>query len=607
MPGQEPKGETPAAPPAEATPPRPRETLDLFVAPAYGHVFLSGTPGRRADFYHYQTPPTGPFLGYFNVIRRAPQGWPVQQFWWRNAGAEDEKGYLELHGWVQPSYFRLWQQMASFYGDPLLPNGDWSSRDDTRMRYHAQHLPPAPAVDFYFWDQRVSIPTIARLTPFTGIDYHAPEVGVRATHEVGEGQLYIRSAYRLFDNVIGVGANPDRLPSSDTAWASGDYARPLSHRTDFDLGAGWSATNITGHDALSANYLRVAFNTRVSDNVALDTFYRLQRQELPLNEYSYANRHDLAGVDLNARPRPGLRLGAGLFREEVDRTLGELDLDQPTGSGLVSPAKHDAWTGAWARVTATPASGWYADARYLLKNLSDPPPAALAGLPSRNTLYYTLEQQLNARVDRPIGLRTDLYFLYLWRMRQNQPRQLQLSLNSATLGATRQVSNRLSVTAESTGQIWSGDEDIFLANGGASPLPPSLFFTTGIVLTTSAAYQIDPRSSLEAAYNYYLGLGGQTAGDHLAVVQYRRDVTRNFFYLVGWEFDQFRDDRLDRSYRGMPILLQAGWKQTFDLPGHGPRHGRPPKEKAAPTPETPAPETPMPETPPVPPGGKPGS
>ena len=102
-----------------------------------------------------------------------------------------------------------------------------------------------------------------------------------------------------------------------------------------------------------------------------------------------------------------------------------------------------------------------------------------------------------------------------------------------------------------------------------------------------------------------MGLGGQTAGDHLAVVQYRRDVTRSFFYLIGWEFDRFRDDRLDRSYQGMPILLQAGWKQTFDLPGHGPRHGRPPKEKAVPTPEAPPTETPMPEMPPMPPGGKP--
>ena len=56
---------------------------------------------------------------------------------------------------------------------------------------------------------------------------------------------------------------------------------------------------------------------------------------------------------------------------------------------------------------------------------------------------------------------------------------------------------------------------------------------------------------------------GPSARDHLAVLKYRRDVRRRFFYSIGYQYERFRDLRLGRDYTAFPLLLQVGLRRDF--------------------------------------------
>ena len=189
----------------------------------------------------------------------------------------------------------------------------------------------------------------------------------------------------------------------------------------------------------------------------------------------------------------------------------------------------------------------------------------ISALPASETLYYTRDRAVDGRYDRFIGQRVNAYVLYGWRERKNEARATRLTLNTVTLGATASVSSRLSLSGEFTRQRWGGDTQPFREGvvGVPGNLPPSLFFSDAHIVTGDLAYQIDGRSSLDLTYNMFNSTGGQSARDHLAVLQYRRDVSRRFFYSIGYQYERFRDLRLGREYTAFPLLLQVGLRRDF--------------------------------------------
>jgi hypothetical protein len=74
---------------------------------------------------------------------------------------------------------------------------------------------------------------------------------------------------------------------------------------------------------------------------------------------------------------------------------------------------------------------------------------------------------------------------------------------------------------------------------------------------------VDRRSSLELSGFLFHATGGQLARETTAILQYRRDVSRSFFYSVGYEYDRFTDRRLDHRFRAFPLLLQIGLRHEF--------------------------------------------
>ncbi len=622
-------------PTVEAAPAPPGERVEVIVAPALGQVFVDGA---RKDYYRYQRTPDGLFIGLLQAIRRVPAGYAIQEFWWRNLGVSDQKGFLEHHNRDLPTYLRFWRTTAEFYGDPLAPGRAFSERADTRLRYHYERLDPSSAVDVYVWDQRVQVPSIRRELPFTGIDYRSPEVGLRGMLMVkaperpaGERptppappepetpatpepmplpepgapppgapmpepgaetaaeppapvvrkpywspgkQLYLEGSARIFDN------ETVRLPDSTTQRLLADYVQPLSSRTDLSIEGEVVVTGVEQRGSASSRSVRILANTRPSDRVAVESFFRHREVELPFTMTSYARRRSVAGVNVAAFPHTGVRLRGGLFYEHVDRQVDALDRESL--GELAEEAEEAAWVGGWARTSFSGDGGWLAQLGYLERRMTDSPPAVIPGLPSRETLYYTGERQVNLRVERPVGLDAQLYLMYLWRHLENDPRDTTLSLNSATLGATAQLCPRLSATGELTAQMWNGVRRPFRVPGGSSTLVPRFFFSSGGVVTASASYELSGRSSLEASYNYGLSWGGQDGGDHLGILRFRQELTKEFFYSVGLQVDGFRDHRHDRAFTAVAPLFQVGWRHQFDLPAREPRAG-------STTPETPAP------------------
>jgi hypothetical protein len=156
------------------------------------------------------------------------------------------------------------------------------------------------------------------------------------------------------------------------------------------------------------------------------------------------------------------------------------------------------------------------------------------------------------------------YLLYGWRDRHNDERDTRLTLNSATAGANAQLSTRLSATAEYTLQKWDGDTTPLEAAGPPpGGIAPSLFFSDSNILTTTLLYQLDDHSGLDITYNQFVSTGGQSARDHLAILQYRREASRLFFYSIGLQYESFSDNSRDRDYHAFPVFFQIGLRRPF--------------------------------------------
>jgi hypothetical protein len=540
----------PAAAPAAATPAKPKPQaaplpIEVRLAPAYGNLAVSGS---QEDFYHYHRPPSGLFLNLFQVTRRDRAGYPLQEIWWRNLGETDQKGYADLHLRSTPSYLRVWRNTADFYGDPLLPGGQFSNREDTRALMRLRRVTRGPSLDLFVWDQGLSIPAIARLQPFTGIDYHATHYGLRSMLPLGGGQLYLEPRRLSFDD------RTQHTPNSDTTWLTGEFVHPIGNRADVSAAYDRITTSVSGRDTAAWNIFRFQGTMETTRRVFFDAFYRQQTIHLPFTETTYENRSSLVGVNVSTYPGTHSSVRAGLFREELTRE-----------DGTTRQTSHPAWTGGSLQLrTSSPGLGGFS-LRYRDRGLKRAPSTMISALPASETLYYTRDRAVDGRYDRFIGQRVNAYVLYGWRERKNEARATRLTLNTVTLGAAASVSSRLSLSGEFTRQRWGGDTRPFREGviGVPGNLPPDLFFSDAHILTGDLAYQIDRHSSLDLNYNMFNSTGGQSARDHLAVLQYRRDVSRCFYYSIGYQYERFRDLRLGRDYTAFPLLLQVGLRRDF--------------------------------------------
>ena len=547
----------PAAPSATAPPAAPGTTakaaakaapapIEIRLAPGYGNLAVRDSQG---DFYHYNRPPSGFFLGLLQATHQSKAGYPLQEFWWRNLGTSDQKGYLDVHGQNVPSYLRFWRNTADFYGDPQLPGGAFSNREDTRALVRLRRLAPSPALDLFVWDQRVNIPTSAVWQPFPGVDYHAPQYGLRAMLPVGGGQLFLEPRRLNFSDHTG------RQPGSDTNWLAGEFVHSFGSLAGVSAAYDRITTGVNGRDNALWNIFRLQGSVQTSRNVFVEAYFRQRGVNQPFTQTTYENRSSLESVNFSAYPAPHSSVRAGLFREDLRRQ-----------DGTTGQLSYPAWTGGSLQLrTARPGLGSFV-LRYRDRGLKRAPGALIPGQTSTETLYYTRDRAADARLDGFLGQRVNGYLSYGWRQRKNEQRDSRLSLNSATLGATAQASSRLSLTAEFTQQRWSGNTQPFLQGEVTAPgnLPPRLFFSNAHIFTGGLAYQIDGLSSADLTYNMFNSTGGQSARDHLAILEYRRDVSSRFFYSIGYQYEDFRDIRQDRKYTAFPILLQVGLRR--DLP-----------------------------------------
>ena len=56
---------------------------------------------------------------------------------------------------------------------------------------------------------------------------------------------------------------------------------------------------------------------------------------------------------------------------------------------------------------------------------------------------------------------------------------------------------------------------------------------------------------------------GVRAHDQLAILEFRREVSREFYYAVGYQYERFHDSALGRDYRASPLLLELGLRRDF--------------------------------------------
>jgi hypothetical protein len=121
------------------------------------------------------------------------------------------------------------------------------------------------------------------------------------------------------------------------------------------------------------------------------------------------------------------------------------------------------------------------------------------------------------------------------------------------------------LSAEYSQQRWGGNTEPFRKGVVGVPgfLPPDQFYSDSHVVTSDLTYQIDDRSSLGLNYNMFNSTGGQSARDHLALLEYRHDASRSFYYSVGFQYEHFRDLSLGREYTAFPLVLQVGLRRDF--------------------------------------------
>jgi hypothetical protein len=512
--------------------------------------------GSRPYFFRYNHAPKGLYAALVRAIRRDAEGYPLDEIWWMNPGETDSQGYIDLHMRRIPTYFRFRQLTSEFYGDPRKLNFALSRRSQSDFRLHLQKTESLPILDFWVRDQDLSNPSIGRFLPFRGVDYNATELGMRASLPLLGGRLTFEPRHVEVDDQSGL------LPDRDTTWLSAELAHPVTNRADLSAAVDHAFTKSAGMDTASWTILRAQANVRPFSLLSVNGFYRQQRVHLPDTVTDYADRRDLAGVDFGANPLRGLSLYGGLFHEGMRRR----DRD----SGRV---EEPSWTGNWLQLRATPSDRWLFSARFRSRSLNDAPNTGIPVLADTRTLYYTREQNADARLDVFLTNRLSAYLMYGWNRRDNGQRATRLSLQSGTLGLSAQLHRRLSATVEVSQQRWRGNIEPFLAGPGLIPgLPPagpspSLFFSDGRVLSGDFTYELDGRSSLGLSLNRLTSTGGQSARDTMAVLEYRRDAGKNLFFSIGYQYERFRDrsarGRLGRGFTAFPLLLQVGYHREF--------------------------------------------
>jgi hypothetical protein len=533
--------------------------VDAAAGPSLTPLDVTASMGFRAqslrysgrEFYHYHRPPTGLYFELLRALRRDEAGVPLQEAWWRHPGEPDEKGYVDLHLRSLPTFLRYRRERAEFYADPRVAKAGFSRREDDRLLLRLKRSGLGPSVDLYLWDQQVRIPAIERYSFggfHGGIAYHAPELGLQATLPILGGRLYVEPRHTGFNSGIA------SLPDSATTWLSTEFVRPVGER--FDLGAGFDhvTTNLDGFRTATWNQYRFRGQARPFAKLFLDAFFEAESASLPSVTTTYARRRSTAGVDAGFYPVRHTAFRAGFFHQELRRT------DSTTGE-----EQHPAWNGGWASARVSNPGLWTLSARIQDRALSRAPNATIPRLGLNDTLYYTHDLSVDGRADAFLGNRLDLYALYNWRRRTNGERDTRLTATTGIVGASAQVTPKLTLSAEFAQQVWSGDPTPFLIGGAPPPgvLPPELFFSDGRTLSAGASYQLDDRSSLELWYNRFTATGGQSARDRLATLQYRRRVSRDFYFGIGYQYEKFTDRTEGRRFRAFPLLIELGLNRRF--------------------------------------------
>lgn len=525
-----------------AAPPRP---VEVTVAPAYG---ASNVSGRRRDFYHYNRLPTGFYLGLLRVLRKDDKGAPLQEFWYLNPGEADSKAYLDVPLTRTPSYLRVWHDTTDFNGDPRAPDWRFSDRENTRLTIQAADKDRGPVLRFHFWDQHESVPDLLRLRPGPGIDFSTQDYRLAAMIPVGKGTLRVEPRVRTFDN------QTRRGPDSNTTWLNGELLYPVTRRLDFSASGQHALTDVDGRDTATWTTLKALGTYRAGSRVTLGAFYRFHSADLPFTVTSFEDRSSIAGLDAAVYPMRRVSLQGGVYREDLRRQRGFSDRSENAG-----------YTGGWLRFRASDPDRWSFNVRLDRQDLDNAPDVRIPGLPSSDALYYSRHTKVDARFDYFPLRRLSTYFDFLWQERENDERGSRVTLNSYTAGAVSPLTDRLAVTLEMSQQIWDGSTFPLRSGPGrpAGDLPPRFFFSDGRVFTASLGYRLSSRDALDFSFNEFTSTGGQRARDHFAMLQYRRDVSRNFFYSIGYQYDRFRDLRRQAAYTALPLVLQIGYRHEF--------------------------------------------
>lgn len=531
--------------PVEKKPPAPPTPIEVTISPEFGSQSVSG---RRSDFYRYNRMPTGFYFGLLRALRTDENGAPLQQVWWRNPGQADEKGYLDLTGDRYPSYLRLWRDTSEFAGDPRAPLDRFSGRENTRLRLRGQGTDRGPAVAFNFWDQHESVPTLLRFAPFRGIDISAQDYSLTGFLPVGKGSVRLEPRVREATS-----GNP-RTPDSQTTWLTSEIQYPLGSRLDVSAAYQQIFTRVAGEDQSSWSTFRLRGSYRPGSTLFLNAFYRNLSADLPFTQTAYADRSSLVGIDAAAYPLRRVSLRGGVFREDVRQQYGSSDRTEDA-----------AWTGGWAHLRVSDPESWSFNLRLESRDLDGAPHAAVPGLPTRDSLYYSKHRSADARLDYFPCRWLSTYADYLWQQRDNDERGSRVSLNSFTLGAVSPLSDRLVATVEYTQQIWDGNTQPLRSGPGrpAGDLPPEFMFSNGRIATASLGYRLSRGASLDLSLNQFNSTGGQSSRDSFAVLQYRRDVSREFFYSLGYQYERFRGNPGDRGFTAFPLLVQVGFRREF--------------------------------------------
>lgn len=540
----------------EETPP-PEPSVEVQLSPA---LQTDDVEGSREDRAHYRLPPVGLAARLLQAIRRDAKGFPLGTLRLRTPGEPGERAELDLHLRSHPSFLRFDLARDAFYADPQIPAARFASREDRLLRLLLREASPGPTLEFQLRDRRVSLPAIARYFPEPGIRYDAPELAARLSVPLAGGDLSLRPALLHFQS------GTPRLPDSRTLSLAADYARALGQSADVGAGFEHARTEVAGLGAAIWNIFRLEGSARPTRTLFLDGYLQRESIDLPFSRSPLARRRDRFGLSFRAEPVRRLLLRGGLFREElrrVDSASGEED--------------RPAWTGGWLAARYSRPGRWTLDLRYRDRGLSGAPRTTIEGLSLGATLYATRRRSLDARLDVSPSDRWDAFLGFQSRRWENDGRHTRFALDVLSAGGVYRAGSRLSLTAEFSQQIASGRRspyfDVLPPGIPPPPLPAERFFSNGRVLTAGLAWQIDARTSADLIGHLFHATGGQSAREHALTLLFRRDVSRDWFWAVGVEWDSqryrrefvrgFRPDREIRRFRALPLLFQIGYRREF--------------------------------------------